>query len=257
VGHSRASGFSHITVTAAVFVAALIGISAWQIVRAIGAKNAATTFASATSSSDGNSESALASSTNSDPIAAVSTDAIGELVGAYNNLQAEGAYSTSTGVQVGGAIGQNLEAPVSYNAFTSADVKTNTDTSYKGMMQYRSDLQTSLKPLLLNTEPEYEIFGLYVETKQQTYLDQLHAAANNYRLAASSTAALTVPADAVNVQLGLLNSMEEFAATLDALAEHAQDPISSTVLLENYNQSESDVLNAFQALVTYEKNKTQ
>ena len=125
------------------------------------------------------------------------------------------------------------------------------------MMQYRADLQVSLKPLLNNTQPEYELFGLYVQTKQQTYLDQLEAAAANYRAAASSTALLVVPADAVSVQLQLLNSMQEFAADLDALVSHASDPIASTVLLENYNQGESDVLGAFQALVTYEKSKAQ
>jgi len=123
-------------------------------------------------------------------------------------------------------------------------------------MKYRSDLQTTLKPLLSNTQPEYVLFGEYVETKQQTYLDQLRAAAANYVASASSTEALTVPADAASVQVQLVNSLNEFAATITTLADHADDPIGSTVLLENYNQSESDVMSAFQALVAYEKSKT-
>ena len=51
--------------------------------------------------------------------------------------------------------------------------------------------------------------------------------------------------------------MNEFAATLDTLADHASDPIGSSVLLENYDTSENDVLTAFQNLVTYEQSKTQ
>lgn len=253
---------SHIKITAALAVVLLVGIGVWQTFEANAEKNSAGTFVAAPENSGGAQDAATpaiaaTSSGSVDPIAAVSDDAIGEVVGAYTGLQEDGEYSTTTGENIATSIGMGLSAPVSYTPIDASDVSTTPDTSYNAMMQYRSELQTTLKPLLNNTTPEYEIFGMYVETQQQTYLDQLQAAAANYAEAASSTAALTVPADAVSVQLGLVNSMNEFAATLDDMADHASDPIASSVLLENYNEAENDVLTAFQNLVTYEQSKTQ
>jgi len=65
-----------------------------------------------------------------------------------------------------------------------------------------------------------------------------------------------VPSDAVAVQVGMLNAMEEFSATLDQMATHAQDPFASAALLENYNAAENDVISAFNDLATYSKSKT-
>ena len=249
--HSRASGFSNSTVTAGILVAAVLGVGVWQAVSAFQSRPAAPVFVAAESTST------TSTAPQSDPIADVSNQAVNQLYSAYSGLEESGAYSTTTAVAVAGSIGQSLHAPISYKTFTAEDVQVATDTSYIAMMNYRAALQTSMKPLLNQTEPEYELFGLYVQTKQQSYLDELSAAAANYRAVATATAAIVVPADAVSVQLNLLNSLEEFAADIDALVSHAQDPIASTVLLENYNQGEGDVLGSFQALVTYEKSKTQ
>lgn len=238
-------------------MAVLLSAGAFQILNMLHQKSQTTAYVATALA-----EQSAASTTDSlnapaDPIANVSDMAIGEIAGAYAGLQQNGTYNASTGEQIGGAIGAQLQTPVSYNALQASAVATSPDTSYQAMMRYRSALQGSLKPLLQNKTPEYQLFGLYVQTKEQSYIDQIKAAEANYNAAASSTAALTVPVDAVSVQLGLVNAMREFAATLDALITHADDPIASTVLLKNYNQAENDVLTAFQALVTYEKSKTK
>jgi hypothetical protein len=252
----------HIRITAGLAIVLLIGAGIWQIARSWEQRTAAGTFVAASEDRGGAQDAAVAAAdtvnaTNTDPISAVSDDAVGELVGAFAGLQQQGIYSTSTAQEVGGSIGLGLQTPITYAPIGAADVKTSPDTSYAAMMKYRAALQTSLKPLLRNTTPEYELFGEYVETKQTSYLDQMHAAALNYAAAASSTLALTVPADGVQVQIELVNSLNEFAATLDAMETHADDPIAGSVLLENYNTAENDVLNAFQALVTYEQSKNQ
>lgn len=249
-------------IVAAFAVLLLVGVLSWQIVAAFKEKARAGVFVATSTSQNGAQNTAVAPASApvlapSDPIAAVSDNAIGEVVGAYAGLQQEGAYSSTTGSQVAGTIGAGLQAPISYVQLDASQIKTTSDTSYQAMMEYRAALQTSLKPLLSNTVPEYEIFGLYVQTKDPQYLSELNTAAANYSAAASSTAMLTVPQDAISVELGLVNSMNEFAATLNQLASHGSDPIASTVLLENYNQAENDVLTAFQNLVTYEQSKTK
>jgi hypothetical protein len=262
VEHPRGRDILHIQITAVLAVLVLIGAGVWQTVEAFKTKDADGTFAATQTDGSGaqNATVALEASSSAadiDPVTAVSTNALGEVVGAYTGLQENGEYSSTTASEVAGSIGMGLQAPIAYAPIGAAQVQTSTDTSYQAMLRYRTALQTSLKPLLSNTEPEYQIFGLYVETKDPTYLTQLRTAAQNYRAAASSTAELVVPADAVQVELGLVNSMNEFAATLDSLADHANDPIASSVLLENYNNAENDVLTAFQNLVTYEQSKTQ
>jgi hypothetical protein len=258
VEHPLGRDISHIKVTAALAVLLLVGVFAWQIIDAFQEKTASGTFVAAPPQNGAQSAAGdTAALPVSDPVAAVSDDAIGEVVGAYTGLQQEGAYSSTTGAQIAGTIGAGLQAPVSYQSLDASQIETTPDTTYQAMMTYRTALQTSLKPLLSNTEPEYEIFGLYVQTKDQKYLDELHTAAGNYRAAASSTTLVMTPQDAISVELGLVNSMNEFAATLDQLADHGSDPIASSVLLENYNQAENDVLTAFQSLVTYEQSKTK
>jgi hypothetical protein len=262
VEHPLGRDISHIKATAVFAVLLLIGAGVWQTVQVFKAKDTSATFVATQTDGSGaqNAVTALEASAgdqNTDPVTSVSANALGEVVGAYTGLEEQGSFSTSTGDEIAGSIGMGLQTPISYTPMTASQINTSTDTSYQSMLNYRAALQTSLKPLLNNTQPEYEIFGLYVQTQDPTYLTQLHTAAQNYRLAASSTAQITVPADAVSVELGLVNSMNEFAATLDALADHASDPIGSSVLLENYNGAENDVLTAFQNLVTYEQSKTK
>src|SRR5665213_2254980 len=176
---------------------------------AVREKGVASSFVATSLQENGaqNASSNATDTSSSDPIDAVTENAISQVIGAYAGLQQQGIFSSSTGAVVAGQIGLGLQTPVSYTALTASSIQTISDTSYGSMMNYRAALQTSLKPLLNNTMPEYEIFGLYVQTKDQKYLDELHTAAGNYRVAASSTAIVTTPEDAVSVELGLVNSM--------------------------------------------------
>lgn len=205
--------------------------------------------------SDGDASSS--SATSSDPLASIGAVFVNQLEGAYVAMQQNGTYSTSTAIQAAQSLAPYLAASVPYHMFVSSDVQTTADTSYARMLKYRSDLQVSLAPLLKNTEPEYELFGEYVDTKDASYLTEMRAAAANYRAAASSTALLVVPEDALSFQVGILNAMEEFAATLDAMTSHADDPFASTALLRGYDKAENDMLTSFNSLATYFRTKPQ
>ncbi len=193
--------------------------------------------------------------TSTDPISEIGPAVTDELTGAYAQMQQAGTYTASQGDEAAQQLLPLMQAQVSYPTYTAGEITTSPDTSYAGMLAYRSALQVSLKPLLQNTEPEYEIFAYYVETKDPSYLTKLENVAQNYKDAANATAQVTVPADAVPYQIGILNAMQEFGATLDAMATHADDPFASAALLNTYDQAESDMLTSFNALLTYEKSK--
>ena len=257
---ARARGFSPIFITAALSVLVLALVAGWEMNQSVQANNPATalgvqTLPSLVSSGVGASAAASATATSSDPISAIGPAVLYQLEGAYQQMQQAGVYSTTTAAAAAQSLAPYVTANVSYPTFSASDVKTDSDTSYARMLTYRNDLRTSLAPLLKNTEPEYEIFAYYVDTKDASYLAKLKNVAQEYRDAATLTSKVTAPEDAVTYQVGIQNAMEEFAGTLDAMAAHADDPFASVALLRSYDQAESDMMTSFNALTSYYKSK--
>jgi len=250
-------GFSPIFITAAISIAALLAVAGWQIDASLRERSAATSYvaetnASSTSLLDTSASSILSSDPSTTPLGSAVFD---ELVAQYLSLQDGGLYTPETGERAAEKMAEELKVPISYRAYTAADISTDPDSSYVRMLAYRGELQESLAPLLRNTQAEYEIFAYYVNTKDKTYLEKLQRAAQNYRAAAGATALVVPPQDAFGQHLGILNAMGEFAATLDALVANADDPFAAVVLLRTYNEAEARVLASFQALAKYYREK--
>lgn len=201
----------------------------------------------------------LGLSTTTDPSAPSSTDplsmigpiVVGQLVGQYTGLVDSGSYTTELGTQVAESIAPYIKAAISYKTYSKDDLKIDGDTSYDRMLTYRADLRDALAPLMANSQSEFEIYGLYIETGDEAYLDELSSAAENYRSAAKNTANMTIPRDAINYHIAILNAMEQFAATLDAMASKQQDAFASVALLRTYNSAEQAMFNSFDNLGNY------
>lgn len=194
--------------------------------------------------------------TSTDPVGMIGPVVLGKLMGEYAGLVESQSYSQDALQQAAASIAPNVKAVVPYQTYTLDDLTTDTDTSYARMLTYRSDLRAALAPLLDNKNSELEMYAKYVETSDPTYLGKLAAAAANYRLAASSTAKVVVPRDAVNYHLDILNAMEKFAATLDSMSKHGDDSIGSVALLRTYNDAEQRMYTSFNALSDYYGQKT-
>lgn len=254
---SSEAGFSPIFITAAISIVALLAVMGWQINGAVHERDVASSYVAAVDGSDAASADILASSTtSSEPqTTEIGSAVLGGLVEKYLSLQEQGLYTPEVGEKTAEKMAEALKVPVLYRTYTTADITTTADTSYARMLAYRADLQVSLSSLLKNTQPEYEIFAYYVSTKDKKNLEKLQTAAQNYRAAAQGTLRVVPPKDALSQHLGILNAMEEFAATLDALVANADDPFASVVLLRAYNQGETDVLTSFAALAKYYREK--
>ncbi len=186
-----------------------------------------------------------------DPIAMIGPIVVAQLVGQYAGLVDSGKYDDKTGATVAESIAENVRAAISYKTHVSSDIKTDADTSYDRMIKYRADLREALSPLLLNTESELDLYAKYVETSDASYLLALSKAAVNYREAAKNAASLTIPRDALNYHLDILNAMELFAATLESMAKENQDAFASVALLRSYNTAEQRMFTSFDALRNY------
>lgn len=247
---------SPISITAALSLGVLVLVSAWSMTRQVDA-GAPTPVAQTTAAlGSGASLPQIGTATNVAPtdLSNFAPQVVGLLATEYAQMQKDGSYTPEAAAAAAQGIAPAIKAPVTYKTFSIADLKTTQDTSYAGMQRYQSELRSALAPLSKNTTPEISIFALYTQTGDQKYLDELRAVAGEYQNAASSAAAVEVPQDAVAYHIGILNAMEEFAATLSALAQNASDPITTMALLNTYNGAEADMVSSFDGFASYVQN---
>lgn len=256
-------GFMRMNVIAVLSVVALMGVIGWSMFDAYQQKqkdltvtpvsrilSTVTADPSESNSLDEQASEALIFG-DVDPITTMSQNAVAQLAGNYLIAKQEGTYNAQKANEIASQVTPLLQAPVYFTRFTESEVITTTDVSYDRMIRYRTDLQVSLNPLLKNSQAEFEIFALYTQTKNTKYLDELRLVASRYNEAASSTKKVTAPIDAASYHVGIVNAMLKFAATLEAMADHANDPVASAALLHSYNQAEQDMLTSFDSLSQY------
>lgn len=253
--------FSAIGVTATLSIALLLGVSVWRVVTLLQANADATSYVASApvkpkdalteqelillgfaTSSDPSAISTM------DPISLIGPQVIAQLVGQYEGLSDAGIYTKETGEAAAAKIAENVKAAITYRTYDASMMTIDEDISTERMLAYRSDLREALVPLFKNTNNEFEIYAQYVESNDPIYLEQLTKSAVNYRDAASLAAKVAVPKDALNYHLAILNAMERFAATLDAMVAHADDPFGSVALVRTYNEAEAGMFNTFNAL---------
>lgn len=277
-------GFAPIAITAGISVLALLIVLIWQITQSFNAKNETMHFVaerspnaniSRTGSTEGVgtvdapygniASAAAAASSDLPPASAAQADpndfsqtgnkVAAQLAATYSQMQQSGSYTPAQGERVADSIASSLYANVSYTPYTENDLKTDSDTSYKRMLAYRSDMRTALQPLMVNTEMELEIFGRYIESHDKKNLARLGEIAERYEKSAANMASVTIPADAISYHLSVANSLLQFAATLDAMVKNANDPMATLALLRTYNGAEQNVLTSFNSLAMYQKQK--
>ena len=253
-------GVSTIALTATLSIVGLIAVGLWQWNAMRHPSLSAPLVVQATSTSDNDADTmpfGAGDASSSAENTSYGDQVFGTLVDRYVSLRAQGLYTPEVGQKLAQNIAASLKAPLTYTPVDSSSVRTDTDTSYKRMLTYRTDLQVAFSPLMKNKNAEFEVFGKYVDSGDPQYLNELSAAAQNYDDAAALALKVVVPRDAVAAHIAIVNALREFAATLRSMIANAQDPFAASVLLQSYNKAESDVLSAFNALLTYEKSKTQ
>lgn len=255
------------SISAVLAVAILIGVTGWSIDQSFQSRNrqliAGAAAAGDHSGIPNNGAGASAgevgiggTGTTSDPYAPdqITDNVVAKLADDYVLMQ-QSNYTQDQQSQIAQQLGKNLKANVSYKTYAVGEIPTTPDTSYAAMMAYRAALQTSFKAMMQNKEAELDYLSKYEETQDPQYLTDLQQAADNYKLSAAATAQVAVPADAVSVQIGILNAMDEFAATLSSMAQNAQDPLSEATLINTYLQAQQDMFTSFNNLYAYFKSK--
>ncbi|QQG38033.1 MAG: hypothetical protein HYS26_00555 [Candidatus Kaiserbacteria bacterium] len=257
--------FSHMAFVAALSVIALLGIVGWQVASLFGRGNTVsasnplqieTAAKSPFSSIDWQAAlGAEAASADPDGISNIGENVLSALLGSYAVLQESGSYSVDAGEEIGADIGSTLQAKVSYQTFRASDLTTDADLSFERMLKYRDDLRIALEPLMQNQGYELKVFANLIDSGGSEYATALQKSAANYEAAVKSAAKIVVPADAVSVQIGMLNSLSEFGAVVGSMTEHVDDPYANAALITAYTEAETRLFSAFDALVKYQQQK--
>ncbi len=195
--------------------------------------------------------SSVLAATSSDPLADIGSAVVQSIVGGYLSLKQYDAYTPLRGEQLAGTIADNLRAPEIFEMHTADELLLDEDTSDIRIQRYRTDMRFALEPLISDEEYELTLFATYLETRNQSWLDRLSAAAVRYRSAESNILALRIPKDAAPEHLRLANALGFFADTLERMTQFANDPFASAALLRTYNEAERDFDIAFDGLVKY------
>ncbi len=188
--------------------------------------------------------------------AATTTTSIADIISqqfldAYVSLKNSGRYTPELGAEVGRSIGSAVRAPSQFVVHGESEVMKDANTSITRALEYRADMRVALTILISDARPEFESFGMYIETKNPERLYELQEAAERYETAEQKLLSVVVPQDAAPIHLRVVNALGSYADSLRQLVLYADDPLSTLAVLRTYNDAEREMLYAFDALASY------
>lgn len=195
-------------------------------------------------------------STSTDRVVATSPQSVADIISeqflnGYISLKESGRYSQESAASIGRSIGESVRAPSQFVMHGESEVRQVADISKERSLTYRADMRDALAILITDAPPEFETFGLYVETKNPERLRELEAAVTRYRLAEQALLRVIVPQDAVALHLRATNALGAYASAVDQLIRYADEAFATLAVLRTYNDAEREMLYAFDALASY------
>lgn len=185
-----------------------------------------------------------------DPLEDMGDNVASALYGGYLSLKQYGTYTSERGDELAQNVAANIRAPLVEGPLTVEDITTRENSS-AATLEYRAKLREALAPMVTEDPPEIEYYAYYVSTKDAAWLTKLSDAAARYREARANMLAVAAPEDAVPEHLRALNALGAYAETLDRLARFATDTFAAVALLKTMNETEEEMLAAFDALAQY------
>ena len=159
-------------------------------------------------------------------------------------------YSPKTAKLIVQNATQNLFA-LDYTPLTVNDIHITKQTDTTRAIQYKKELQKALQAIFDLNEYELTIYGRAIKNNSKQDFDTLAHRAHIYETAGENARAVTVPQDAVEAHLALVNGLKKFAVVLTILSKGYNDPAGSLSGTKHFNEAEDDIAHAFTQLKTY------
>ena len=192
-----------------------------------------------------------ASASSSDALVSVVSSVAQSLYGGYLSLKQYNSYSPEKADELGQSVAHNIRAPLAFTPHTVNELSLAADFSEKSVLQYRAAMRIALAPIVTDDAPEFEIFARYIETKDPSWLGELGRAAERYRDAQKNVLALTIPKEVAPEHLRVANALGAYAESVEKISRPQDNALDSVALLKTLNESEQEMLYAFNALAHY------
>ena len=166
------------------------------------------------------------------------TEAIAErLISRYVALKQRDAYDPEKGQALANEIVESLEVSIPFVPHMRDAIKT-VQPSAPQKSAYEKKVRAALAPLRAFTEPDLAIYAHYVQNKDIASLAEVREHGLAYIQAGEKMMKIEPPTDIVDDHIEAANALSYFGATLQKMAERAEDPIAALSLLRTYNQAE-------------------
>lgn len=166
------------------------------------------------------------------------TEAIIErLITRYVSLKQQDVYSPEEGEVLADNLVESLEITVPFVPYTRTTLQTE-GVSTTSKRVYEERMRNALAPLRAFTEPDLAIYARYVQDRNIATLAEVREHGLTYIQSAERVMAINPPADIVDDHVEVANALSYFGATLQKMAERAEDPVAALSLLRTYNQAE-------------------
>lgn len=166
------------------------------------------------------------------------TEAITErLISRYVALKQQDAYDPEKGKALATDLINSLDISIPFTPHTRDEIKT-VAPSTEQKKNYETQVRNALAPLRAFTEPDLAIYARYVQNKDIASLAEVREHGLAYIQAGEKMMRVEPPSDIVDDHIEAANALSYFGATLQKMAERAEDPIAALSLLRTYNQAE-------------------
>lgn len=186
-----------------------------------------------------------------DPISSIAENIAASLYGGYLSLKQYDEYTPTRGEQLASTVASALRAPETYTPHMVHELILENDTSETEALEYRARMRVAVAPMVTDDPPEVEFFARYLETRDPSWLDALAQAAARYGEVEKNLLAVSVPKDAAPEHLRALNAIGLYGNTLERLSHFGDDSLASLALLKTQNDTEKEMLLAFDSLAKY------
>lgn len=180
------------------------------------------------------------------------TDALArEIFGAYIQSKQQDAYNEEAFDFVI-AQATNAQFAVRHEPqYTLDDITTTSDISPERTLRYEQEFQNAITPVTSITEYELTTYGRAIETGSKEEFEKLVTAAMVYDDIAQTLLALTVPEDAMQAHLDLVNSFATFAQILTTMGSSPEDPVLTFVATRDFIEGEDAIKTAYSQIDIY------
>ena len=174
-----------------------------------------------------------------------------EIFGAYIQSKQQGVYDPEA---FDFLIAQATDQQFNYRAnapYSIDDVLTSPDVSEIYIEAYKTQFQTAILPVTTIGEYELTTYGRAIESDDDAEFAKLTDAADVYESIATELIAITVPEDAAQPHLDVVNAFSVLALVLRDMSTNPEDPLLTFVSTRNFIEAEDGIKTAYSQLDIY------